>query len=120
MNISSPSVRLGLIASAILGMLAASFSAVSAAAPSSASITVRYADLNIASPAGARTLYERIRTASQSACNYFWFKSDEQETRCVRNTIANAVTQIDQPALSTIFNAKFKISVPSTLVSQSR
>ena len=120
MNTSSPSTGLrGLITTAIFGALASSFSAVSAADPSSASITVKYADLDLASPSGARVLYERVRAAAQSACNYFWFKTDADEARCVQNTIANAVTKVNQPALSAVYNAKYKISAPSTLVSQS-
>jgi UrcA family protein len=118
---SSPSTGLrGLIATAIFGVFASSFSAVSAADPSSASITVKYADLNLSSPPGALVLYERIRTAAQSACNYFWFASDAAEARCLQNTIASAVTKLNRPALSAIYNAKFKISAPSPLVSQSR
>jgi UrcA family protein len=109
----------GLIATAIFGALAFSVSAVSAADPSSASINVKYADLNIASPSGAAVLYERIRTAALSACNYFWFKTDADEARCVQQTIANAVTKVNQPALSAVYNAKYKIAAPSTLVSQS-
>ena len=101
MNSSSrPTGLRGLIATAILGAFASSFSAVSAADPSSASISVKYADLNIASPSGALVLYERIRVAAQSACNYFWFKTDADEARCVQHTIANAVTKVNQPALS--------------------
>jgi UrcA family protein len=120
MNTSSPSTGLrGLIATAIFGALASSFSAVSAADPSSASITVKYADLNLASPSGARVLYERIRAAAQSACNYFWFKTDADEARCLQNTIANAVTKVNQPALSAVYNAKFKTSAPTRLLSQS-
>jgi UrcA family protein len=121
MNTSIPSTGLhGLIATALLGALASSFSAIAAADPSSAGITVKYSDLNIASPSGARVLYERIRTAAQGACNYFWFKTDADEARCVQNTIANAVTKVNQPALTALYNAKFKISAPSPLVSQSR
>ena len=109
----------GLIATAILGALALSFSAVSVADPSSASITVKYADLDIASPSGALVLYERIRAAAQSACNYFWFKTDADEARCLQNTIAKAVTKVNQPALSAVYDAKYKTSAPSPLVSQS-
>jgi len=120
MNTSTPSTGLrGLIATAIFGALALSFSAVSAADPSSASITVKYADLDLASPSGARVLYERIRAAAQSACNYFWFKTDADEARCLQNTIAKAVTKVNQPPLTAVYNAKYKISAPSTLVSQS-
>jgi UrcA family protein len=124
MNTSTPSTALrGLIATAIFGALASSFSAVSAADPassaSSASITVKYSDINMASPSGARVLYERIRAAAQSACNYFWFKTDADEARCLQNTIANAVTKVNQPALTAVYNAEFKISAPTPLLSQS-
>ena len=120
MNSSSPCVSLrGLITTGIFVALTGSFSPVSAADPSSAGITVKYADLNVASPSGARALYDRIRTAAQSACKYFWFETDEAEARCVQNTIANAVTKIHQPALSAVYNAQYKISAPSPLVSQS-
>jgi len=122
MNTSTPSPDLrGFIATAIFGTIALSFSAVSIAdPPSSASFTVKFADLNVASPSGARVLYERIRAAAQSACSYFWFKTDADEARCMQNTIAKAVTEVEQPALTAVYNAKYKISAPSTLVSQSR
>ena len=121
MNTLTPSTGLrGLIATAIFGALASSFCSVSAADPSSASITVKYADLDIANPSGALVLYERIRAAAQSACNYFWFKTDADEARCVQNTIANAVTKVDQPALSAVYNAKNKTPQPITIVSQSQ
>jgi UrcA family protein len=121
MNTSTHSTGLrGRIVTAIFVAVAASFSAVSAADSSSASITVKYADLNVASPSGARVLYERIRAAAQSACNYFWFKTDADEARCVQNTIANAVTKVNQPALTAVYNAKYNVPTPSPLVSQSR
>jgi UrcA family protein len=121
MNTSTPSTGLrGVIASAMLAALALCFSAASAADPSSASVTVKYSDLNIASPSGAAVLYERIRAAAQNACGYFWFKTDEDEARCVHNTIANAVNKVNQPALSAVYDAKHKTSAPSLLVSQSR
>ena len=120
MNVSSRSTGLrGLIATAIFGALACSFSAVSAADPSSAPINVKYADLNIASPSGALVLYERIRAAAQGACNYFWFKTDADEARCVQQTIAKAVAKVNQPALSAVYDAKYKTAAPSPLVSQS-
>jgi UrcA family protein len=121
MNPSShPTGLRGLIATAIFGALASSVSAVSTADPSSASIAVTYADLNIASPSGARVLYERIRASAQSACNYFWFKTDADEARCLQNTIATAVTQVNQPALTAVYNARYKISARGPLVSQGR
>ena len=121
MNISTPCTGLrGLIATAIFAAPALCFAAIAAADPSSASVTVKYADLDVASPSGALVLYERIRAAAQSACNYFWFKTDADEARCVHNTIANAVAKVNQPALSAVFDAKYKTAGPSPLVSQGR
>jgi UrcA family protein len=118
MNTSTTSTVLhGLIASAVVGALGSSFSAVSAAGPSSVSVTVKFADLDTESPSGALVLYERIRAAAQGACSYYWFKTGADEAHCVQNAIANAVTKVNKPALSAVYNAKYKISVPSSLVS---
>jgi len=81
---------------------------------------VKFADLNISKPSGALVLYDRIRAAAQDVCAYYWFKTDADEALCVHDAIANAVTKVNQPALSAVYNAKYKTSVPSTLVSQSR
>ena len=121
MNISTPSTGLrGLLSTLIFTALALSLSAVAAAdPPSSAGITVKYSDLNIATPSGALKLYARIEAAAQNACAYFWFKTDADEARCVHNTIAKAVNHVNQPALSAVFVEKYKTSAPSALVSQS-
>jgi UrcA family protein len=110
-----------LIATAILGALASSFSTVSAAAvPSSASVTVTYTALELESPSGSRALYKRIRAAAQSACSYFVFATDVDEARCVHDAIARAVNEINQPALSAVAGVKLKTPAACTLVSQNR
>ena len=103
----------------IVGALAASFSAVSAADPSSVSVRVKSADLNIAKPSDALVLYNRIAAAAQGACSYYWFERDADEARCVHDAITNVVSKINRPELSSVHNAKYKTSVPNTLVSQS-
>ena len=110
----------GLTAIVIFGALAASLSAVSAADPSSVSVRVKTADLNIAKPSDALVLYSRIAAAAQGACSYYWFERDADEARCVHDAIANVVSKINRPELSSVYNAKYKASVPNTLVSQSR
>ena len=121
MNTSTASTGLrSLTATAIFGALAASFCATSTADSRPVSVTVKFADLNISSPSGALVLYNRIRTAAQSACAYYWFKTDADEARCVQNTIAKAVAKVNQPALSAVYDAKYKTAAPSPLVSQSR
>jgi len=121
MNPSTRSTGLrGLVATAIFVVLAPSPSIVSAADPSSASRTVKFADLNISNPSGAHVLYMRILAAAQVVCSHYWFATDADKARCVRDAIADAVTKINQPALSAMYNARNKSPVPSSLVSQSR
>jgi UrcA family protein len=111
-----------LIATAIFGALASSFSAVCAADASSepTSVNVKFADLNISSPAGARVLYGRIRAAAENACSYYWFETDADQIRCVHDAIANAVTKVNRPALFAVYNANNKKPLPTALLSQSR
>lgn len=117
--ITSPPLR-GLIATAMFGALASGFGPVSAADPSSASVTVSYADLNVASRSGARVLYKRIQAAAQSACSYFLFESDEEEALCVRRAIASAVAKVDQPALSAVFDANMQTLAAGSVLAQRR
>lgn len=110
----------GLLAAAIFGGLALSFSGVSAAASSSVSVNVKFADLDLSKPPGALVLYNRIRTAAQGACSYYWFKTDADEARCVHDAIANAVIKANRAALFAVYNAKNSTPLPTALVSQSR
>jgi UrcA family protein len=110
----------GLIAPMIFGVLASSISVVSIADPSAASRTVTFSDLNISTPSGAHVLYRRIRAAAQVVCSHHFFLTDTDKARCVRDATADAVTRINQPALSALYNANYETSVPSGLVSQTR
>ena len=121
MNPSTPSTGLrGLAATAIFVVLASSLSIVATAEPSSASRTVKFADLNISDPSGAHVLYMRIRAAAQVVCSYYWFPTEADKAGCVRDATADAVTRINQSALFAVYNATNKTSVPRSLPSQSR
>ena len=121
MNPSTTSIGLrGLIATAIFGVLASSFSVVSAADPSAASRAVKFADLNLSNPSDAHVLYRRIRAAAQVVCSHYFFLTDTDKAKCVRDATADAVTKINQPALTAVYNANNETSVPSGLVSQRR
>jgi len=123
-TIMNPSTALtglrGLIATVIFGALASSLSVVSVADPSAASRTVKFSDLDISTPSGAHALYRRIRAAAQVVCSHYFLLTDTDKARCVRDATEEAVTRINQPALSAVYNASSKPSAPSGLVSQSR
>ena len=110
----------GLIATAIFGFLGLGLCVVGAADPSVESRSVKFADLNMSDPSSAHVLYRRIRAAAQVVCSYYFFATDTDNARCVRDATADAVTRIHQRALSAVYNANNKTSVPGSLVSQSR
>ena len=110
----------GPIATAIFGFLGLGLGVVAAADPSAESRTVRFADLDMSNPSSAHVLYRRIQAAAQVVCSYHFFATDTDKARCVRDATADAVTKIDQPALSAVYSANNKTSAPRSLVSQSR
>jgi UrcA family protein len=87
----------GLIAVTIFALIALAFSFAAAADPSSASRTVKFADLNISTPSGAHELYMRIIAAAQVVCSYVPFATDGEKASCVRDTTEAAVMKINQP-----------------------
>jgi UrcA family protein len=107
-----------LIATVILGTVASGNCTVSSADPGAPGVTVKYADLNLERSDDARSLYERIRAAAYSACGYFWFKTDADEASCRQNTIANAVSKVNRPMLTAVYNAKYPIPASISLASQ--
>jgi UrcA family protein len=109
----------GLIAAAIFSVAASSFTGICAADSSDArSTVVKYADLNIANPQDAATLYSRIRKAAEGVC---WRSEGNahmvygETTICVHKAIADSVTAVNQPALSAVYNAKNRTPLPVIL-----
>jgi UrcA family protein len=119
MHASTTSCFRGLLASAIFGLLGLGPCVVAAADPGTENRTVRFADLDVSNPSDAHVLYRRIRVAARVVCSYYFFLTDTDKARCVRDATADAVTKINQPALSAVYNADHKTS-PRGLVSQTR
>jgi UrcA family protein len=72
-------------------------------------LIVDYGDLAVSTPGGAAALYHRIRAAAVTVCR----RLDEHalapkllNDACVQKAIADAVTKVDRPALSAVYNAK--------------
>ena len=121
MKTSSPSTGLsGLLATAIFACLGLGLCVVAAAGPGAESRTVKFADLDMSDPSSAHVLYRRIQAAARVVCSYRFFATDTDKARCVRDATADAVTKINRPALSAVYNANNRTPVPSGLVSQSR
>jgi UrcA family protein len=122
MNTISKSPNLHrMIASVAFGGLMLSFSAICPAADGAGlpQATVKYGDLNVSSPQGAAALYARIRVAADGVCRSLDGRGFASilYSRCVHKAIADAVTNVDQPALNTVYNMKNSTPKPIMLVS---
>jgi UrcA family protein len=65
--------------------------------------TVKFDDLNIATPAGAKALYRRIQTAAVEVCPtqmYYTLRMEQAQRACVDHAIDNAVKSVNSPALT--------------------
>jgi UrcA family protein len=79
-------------------------------------VTVKFGDLDISHPHGAAVLYSRIKAAAETVCAPYWatgFAARVSGYDCVHSAIAEAVTAVDQPALSQVYGAKTR--APHTL-----
>jgi UrcA family protein len=101
--------RAQLVARAGIAALALStcLVAYSASAESKAKAqTVSFADLDLSKPAGAQTLYKRIKAAARHVCgpvdNYTFVTPANAFRQCYAKAIADAVAQIDRPSLTAL------------------
>ncbi len=90
------------------------------AEPGAESRTVKFADLNLSNPSDVHVLYRRIRAAAEVACSHYFFWTDSDRARCVRDATSEAVSEINRPALSAVYRANNTTALPSGLVTRSR
>ena len=74
--------------------------------PQLVKVTVSYGDLDLSKPAGAQTLYKRIKAAAVRVCarndNYSILEGRRAWHECYDTAVANAVYQIDRPTLTAL------------------
>jgi UrcA family protein len=99
--------RAGIAALALCTCLVA-YSA--SAEPKLNSQSVSYADLDLSKPAGAQTLYKRIKKAARRVCgpvdNYTHVTPSRRFRECYEQAIADAVAQVDRPSLTAVHREK--------------
>jgi UrcA family protein len=105
MNVKRTNVLLasGLAAMAIGLASTQSFAATSA--DGVRSIEVSYAELDLTKPAGAQTLYERIKKAAYTVCGAYdspmaW--NYPAKTQCLKTAIDDAVAKVNSPLLTSL------------------
>lgn len=103
--------RMGFLAIAAWVIGFGSVASAVAAAPGAyerVAVTVAYEDLNILNEAGAKILYQRLKSATKEACALESYVQDRSLARlsdaraCYEKTLTQAVNQIDSAALKAI------------------
>jgi len=100
------------IRNTLLAVLLGSMSAVATAGNASDSVpqrTVRYSDLNLASPSGVAVLYQRIRSAARAVCQAPLTSDLQAQSfaqRCAQDAIKRAVYEVNAPLLTGYYLAK--------------
>jgi UrcA family protein len=117
--ITSKSFRT-LAAGAIFTALAVSFASVSSADEDTTSpqVIVKFDDLAVSTPQGAVALYGRIRGAADDVCSRMYHSTEAykwHKDACLQKVIADAVTKVNEPALSAVFASRYGISAPVVL-----
>jgi UrcA family protein len=81
--------------------------------------TVNFQDLDVNMPAGAQTLYGRIHAAADRVC-VSKISSDPLGAllalACARKAVANAVEQLNLPALTAYYNMRTGGKAPTLIV----
>ena len=86
-------------------------------------VTVKYADLSVSSPQGAAALYHRIRAAAMTVCQPLDesnLASKQTTAACIHKAVADAVAEVDQPALSAVYREKNRLPVSPVLTAGNR
>jgi len=100
MNVKQLSFRgLAVVSSLVIVGIAAS-SAASAAEPQTTSIHVQLGDLNLATPSGRQTAYERVHRAARAVCHRVSDADDLGQGihvgECIKRTLAQANVSLAQ------------------------
>jgi UrcA family protein len=115
MNTTNTATRL--IAGAIFTALASSLSTTAGAAENTGAPqeTVKYTVLGVSTAQGAATLYNHIRFAADHVCaslNHGDLSSQMRVKACNHTLIEDAVSRVNQPALSAVYNERNGASSP--------
>src|SRR5262245_65647224 len=112
--------RLGVAlgAACVLGLLPAASFAVGL--DDTRSVRVHYSDLNLDTEAGASALYSRLTRAVKDVCGNEEEIIDISQLKdietCRKQSLANAVTAVDRPALTAVYDSHH----PGALVATTR
>lgn len=90
----------------VVAAIVATVASVPASFAEAPSITVSYADLNLAKPEGSQVLYQRLVEAARKLCPEAGYvtelRQNREAQRCVADTVERTLKQIKNPQLAQI------------------
>jgi UrcA family protein len=104
----NPLRRCLVVAGAFAALTAATASFAVTPGVDSQSVSVRYDDLNLASPAGVNALYRRISVAARQVCPDIYSRNLDVAVagqRCFADAVAKAVSEVNNPQLAMVHAA---------------
>jgi UrcA family protein len=109
MNLTQKIAASGALALSLL-FAAASAGAADRTATSS-DIAVKFSQEQVNSPADAEALYKKLRAAARSVCDadaggHRTLEVRSRVDRCVKGVLADAVSKINQPLLTSVYEAR--------------
>ncbi len=77
------------------------------------SVTVNYADLNLSTEKGSRTLYDRLVVAARQVCpesadTFLALSVNRDAQRCITDTIQRAVKEIKHPKFAEVAASRMR------------
>jgi UrcA family protein len=117
MNAYGSILRLPALCLAIAGLACLAGNAEAQNAGAGHQLTVRYSDLNLATPQGATLLYARIRGAARFVCGEEGVSLNEkrQWEQCERAAISQAISAVHSPILTTLDSGNGASAMPTVL-----
>jgi UrcA family protein len=101
------------IAGALFTALVSSFNAIASAEDSGKA--VKYTEVSVSTSQGAASLYNHIVSAAAEVCAplaHGDLASRMSKNACMQKAIVDAVSQVNQPALTAVYNARNSSSLP--------
>jgi UrcA family protein len=91
----------------------ASFAQIPAREGEVRSVTVQYGDLNLASEAGSRTLYDRLVVAARQVCpaeagSLLEISQNLEAQRCIDGAVERAVKEIRNPKFAEVATSRMR------------
>jgi UrcA family protein len=106
LNLIHRSTLMGLALASAACLLASAAASAADRSETARGLTVRYADLNMSTIAGATTLYRRIQGAARLVCGDEGRALDDQRDWkiCYHGAVSNAVSTVDSALLDSVYH----------------